>query len=293
MSDESQVTNQELSSEQTELVAKLKESLARDRSKIGLDAVPIEGDLDTVARKGDGVPHDRDSVALALRFLVGLLAIGGDEAARRLQEMQRKLDADPSLWQAQVSGGQKSLRRQTWHFGVGLMKRGQRRLRTGIRRSYERSLRAMDRLSSTPGFRGAGLLARPVRRPLESQVLRWRREAALMEQEGELEELQGRALATGTLGALIVEIMDEIAANPELLAFVQDLLSQQGRGMATSVVDNTRSVTLTADDAADALLRWLLRRRPQRELPPTPVEGQRQTMYEPTVRVEGGAPDGE
>jgi hypothetical protein len=61
--------------------------------------------------------------------------------------------------------------------------------------------------------------------------------------------------------------------------------------MASSVMDNTRSVTLTADDGADALLRWLLRRTPRRELPPSPVEGQRQTMYAPTARVEGGAPD--
>jgi hypothetical protein len=101
----------------------------------------------------------------------------------------------------------------------------------------------------------------------------------------------GRALATGTLGDLVLEIMDEIAANPQLLEFIQDLLSQQGRGMATVMMDNTRSVALTADEAADALLRRLLRRKPRRELPPSPVEGQRQTMYEPTVRVDEGAAD--
>jgi hypothetical protein len=61
--------------------------------------------------------------------------------------------------------------------------------------------------------------------------------------------------------------------------------------MATSMMDNARSVTLTADDAADALLRWLFRRKPRQELPPSPVEGQPQTMYAPTARVEGGAPD--
>jgi hypothetical protein len=112
-----------------------------------------------------------------------------------------------------------------------------------------------------------------------------------MAREGEQEEQKGRALATGTLGALILEILDEIAENPELLDFVQDLLSQQGKGMASSAMDNARSVTLTADDAADALLRWLFRRAPRRELPPSPVEGRRQTMYEPTARMEGGAPD--
>jgi hypothetical protein len=90
---------------------------------------------------------------------------------------------------------------------------------------------------------------------------------------------------------LIMEIMDEVAENPQLLEFIEDLLSAQGKGMASTVMDNTRSVALTADDGADALLRWLLRRKPRRELPPSPVEGQRQKMYEPTAKVDGGGPD--
>ncbi len=234
---------------------------------------------------------NRDSIDLALRFLVGLLSIGGDEAARRLQEMQDRLDAEPSLWESEASTGQKSLGRQAWHLGVGLVNRGQKRLRRGIRNSYERSLRALDWASSTPERWGAGFVTRPVRRPIEARVLRWRQQAALIEREGELEEQIGRAFTKGMLIDLILEIMDEVAENPQLLEFVQDLLSHQGKGMATSVMDNTRSVTLTADDGADALLRWLLRRKPRRELPPSPVEGRRQTMYAPTAKVDEGEPD--
>jgi hypothetical protein len=106
-----------------------------------------------------------------------------------------------------------------------------------------------------------------------------------------MEEHKGRALATGALSELITEIMDEVVKNPELQEFVQDMVGQQGMGMATSVADNARSVTLTADDAAEGLLRWLFRRTPRRELPPSPVEGQPQTMYVPTAKVEGEVPD--
>ena len=245
----------------------------------------------TDAQQEREVDLDRDSIDLALRFLVGLLAIGGEEAARRLQEMQEKLDADPSLWNPSGPTAQKGLRRQAWHLGVGLARRGQKRLRRRIRSSYNRSLRVVSRVSSAPERWGAGFVTRPVRRPIQARILQWRQQAALIEKEGELEEQMGRALATGTLADLILEIMDEVAANPQLLEFVQDLLSQQGRGMATVMMDNTRSVTLTADDAADGLLRWLLRRKPRGELPPSPVEGKRQTMYEPTVIVDDGAPD--
>jgi hypothetical protein len=123
------------------------------------------------------------------------------------------------------------------------------------------------------------------------RLVQWRSEAAEIIKEGEMEEQKGRALASGALADLITEIMDEVAKNPELQEFVQDVVGQQGVGMATSVVDNARSVTLTADDAAEGLLRWLLRRTPRRELPSSPIEGQPQTMYAPTVKVEGEVTD--
>ena len=263
MSDEIQGTNQGPSSERT-----------------GLDAQPEQS-----------VDLDRDSTDLALRFLVGLLALGGDEAARRLQDMQRKLDEDPTLWSSEMPAGEKTLRRQAWHLGVGMMKRGQRRLRRGIRSGYDLSLRAANRISSTSALRGDSRLTRPFSKPIGARLVQWRDEAALMVKEGELEEQKGRALATGTLAELILEVLDEVAKNPELQEFVQDLMGQQGIGMATSVVDNARSASLTADDAADGLLRWLLRRTPRRELPPSPVEGQPQAMYAPTAKVEGAEPD--
>ena len=179
MSDETQSTNQEPSPGLT-----------------GTGAPPVQR------------PHlDHDSIDLALRFLVGLLALGGDEAARRLQEMQHRLDADPALWNAGTPPERKAFRRRAWHLGVGLVRRGQKRLRRGIRRGYDLSQRALDGLSSTS-------LTRPVRRPIEAQVLRWRRQAALLEQEGALEEQKGRALATGTLVTLIQDLMDELSKNP-------------------------------------------------------------------------------
>ena len=132
----------------------------------------------------------------------------------------------------------------------------------------------------------------PLRKPLETRLARWSEQAARIIQEGEVEELKGRALAIGALGRLISEIMEEAAENPELQEFVQEMVSQQGMGMATSALDNARSVTITADDAAEGLLRWLLRRTPRRDLPPSPVEGQPQTMYILKAKVESEEDDG-
>ena len=71
---------------------------------------------------------DQDNIELGLRLLVGLLAIGGEEAAHRLQKMQQKINEDPSFWRAETPEDDPSLRSQAWHLGVGLFLRGQRRV---------------------------------------------------------------------------------------------------------------------------------------------------------------------
>lgn len=231
-----------------------------------------------------------NNVGLALKFLVGLLSIGGDEALRRLEDMQRRLDQDPTLWHPGIPG-KNPLRRQAWYMSLGVIRRSQRRLKQNLRNSYHLSQRVADRVSSTSNRLGISRLARPIRQPLEKRLAQWREETSHIIQEGEMVDQKSRALAKGVLATLIFEIMDEIAENPDMQDFVQSLIGQQGVSMATSIMDNARSVTLTADDASDALLRWLLRRTPRKELPPSPVEGKAQRMYEPTARVEGTATD--
>jgi hypothetical protein len=257
------------------------------------DQEAVAEPTELVAQPAETVIVEHDSVDLALRFLVGLLAMGGDEAAVRLQEAQRRLDEEPLLWSSESTFGDWSVRQRAWYLGVGLMKRGRKGLNWGLNRSYKLSRRATSRIAAASDRWGLTYLTRPLRRPFEDRALRWRREARVIALEGELEDQKGRALAMGTLAAMIIEVMDEIAQNPQMLEFVEDLLGQQGKGMASSMMDNARSVTLTADDAADGLLRWLLRRKPRRDLPPSPVEGQPQTMYAPTAQVEGGAADDE
>jgi hypothetical protein len=234
-----------------------------------------------------------DSVELALRFLIGLLALGGEEAARRLEELQQKLDADPARLNNGVSAEDDSISRQAWHLGVGLFLRGQRRLRKELRRGLALTLGVADQVVSESTQRGRIMIPNPIRDALEVRLVQWRNQAIELIKMGELEEQKGRALAKSALTELISEIMDEIAENPELQEFVQDLVGQQGVGMATSVVDNARSVAFTADDAVEGLLRWLIRRTPRRDLPPSPVEGQAQTMYAPKVKIEGRTSDDE
>jgi len=234
---------------------------------------------------------DQDSVDLLLRFLLGLLSLGGAELTQRLQEMQREISAGPAIDEAPGSVWSRTRRHRLRYLSVGLLMRGQRSVRNGARRSYELSVGTTRRILGSAYRMSDNRFTRPVRRPFEARILGLLERLAVITAEGELVTEQSKLLATGTSAELVQEVMDEVATNPELLSFVQGLLAGQGKGLATVVVDNSRSVSLTADDAAEGLLRWLLRRTPRRSLPPSPVEGELQNMYAAQAKVEGGMTD--
>ncbi|NIV29921.1 MAG: hypothetical protein GWN58_10580 [Anaerolineae bacterium] len=88
------------------------------------------------------------------------------------------------------------------------------------------------------------------------------------------------------MGLIIDQVVDLVAENPELDRLLAELVSQKSVGYATVMADNTRTLTATADDITDAVLRKLLRRKPHLELPPSPLEGKPQTMYSSETLVE-------
>jgi hypothetical protein len=82
------------------------------------------------------------------------------------------------------------------------------------------------------------------------------------------------------------QVVELVAENPELDRLLAELVSQKSVGYATIMADNTRTLTATADDITDAVLRKLLRRKPHLELPPSPLEGKPQIMYRSEMLVE-------
>ena len=113
-------------------------------------------------------PPDQDNIELGLRFLVGLLAVGGEEAARRLQKVGQKLNEDPSLWRSEPLEKEPSLHRQAWHLGVGLFLWSQRRVRKELRRGLELALGVADQTASASTRRGSRIIPNPIRDALEN-----------------------------------------------------------------------------------------------------------------------------
>ena len=89
-------------------------------------------------------------------------------------------------------------------------------------------------------------------------------------ENGRTEEAHSRAIARHGTTETLDEIINLLAENKEL----QNLIAEQGTGLATEALDQARERTVTADDIAERFVRTILR-RPQRQtlLPQSIDEG--------------------
>lgn len=216
---------------------------------------------------GSGLDEGRD----LSRFLVGLLLLGSDELAQGLRGAKQP--------EANALSEEETSSDLVRHLTLGLLARGQRRAGGGLRTAYYASIGTakwtFDKLDRWTDNR----LMRPLRRPIETRVRIWGEEASQIIEEGKREEQDSRALAVEGVGALVDNLVDQAAESEEVDRWISELLGQKSITYTTSVVDNVRTLTATADHLVEGALRRLLRRTPRRALSPSPLEGQPQTMY--------------
>jgi hypothetical protein len=77
-----------------------------------------------------------------------------------------------------------------------------------------------------------------------------------------------------------------------LTSAIERVLVGQGSSLTGTAMGSARQLGTSADDLAEGIVRQLLRRKPRRELPPSPLAGLPLTMYEPRNPAEGAQEDG-
>jgi len=213
------------------------------------------------------------------RLLAGLLLLGGDELMRRLQDLQRAIDANPDLlWRDQGPDQGKALD-PVLDLVLGLYMRGQRRVVRGARRGVGSSLQAANWLLTKADRWTDNRLARPFRRRVAARLGQAEKEVKRIRWEGRLERQQSRLLATATVSQMIDDLMAYISDDPEFNRVIQEQFGRQSKGVASVFVDNARTMTVATDNLAERVLRRLLRLTPRPALPQSPFEGKPQTMY--------------
>lgn len=83
-------------------------------------------------------------------------------------------------------------------------------------------------------------------------------------ENGRIEETHSRAIARHGTSETIDEFLNLLAENKEL----QNLIAEQGTGIATEALDQARERTVTADEIAERFVRTILRRPPRQMLLP-------------------------
>jgi hypothetical protein len=234
-------------------------------------------------------PMERDAESLQLlsRLLVGLIVMGGEELMLRLRAYQQQIDDQPGMLEQVVDSDAETVLELFRFLSIGLLARGEKALVHGVYRGFRASYRSASWLLGKADSLTDNWLARPFRRPIESRLGRLEGRMGGYVDEGRLEEQRSRLLAAQSLSGIIDDVMDYVAASPELTGYITDLVAGQGAGLAGLVGDNARQLSATGDDAAERLIRRVLRRKPRQDLPPSPLAGKPQTMYSPQPETPG------
>lgn len=221
--------------------------------------------------KGNGSVQGKSYSDLQMlgQLLVGLAYVGSDELLSRLRLVGPAVAADVESHPGAIPDDE-TMGETLSYLVLGAMLRGQRRMARRVRRGIDLSrtaagwaLGTVDRLMRNP-------LTRPVHESIERRL--W---AAMLEgqqaiTEGRREANTARMLATRTVEEIVDDLLDSVMANPQLMASMQDLVRQQSTGLTTTVVSNTRQLTVSADDVAEGVVRRLLRRGPRPPLSSLP-----------------------
>jgi hypothetical protein len=222
---------------------------------------------------------DAETLYLFTRFLTGLAVLGSEELSERLRAFQDEYEdriASGRVSKDEVGeGGMDTLR----YLFIGAMLRGQRRAVQRFQNGVNFSFRATSSLYSLLAGLTNNALMQPIRKPVEGKVKEWQQEARAMVKEGHAAEDNGRFLVRETVPDLIDDFINYLADSPQLEELIRTQIGEQSVGLANMMIDNSRRISVGADNILEGVIRRLLRLTRRADLPGSPLRGKPQTMY--------------
>jgi hypothetical protein len=234
-----------------------------------------------------------EDLQLVSRFLLGLVIFGGEELLSRLRDAQQRIEASGGLVAVDVVPDDETMTDLLGYLALGMFVRGQKRMARRIDRGIRFTMNTAGWALGTLNRLTDNRLARPFRQPIERRMFELAMEGQQVIYEGRREVHTARMLAGKTVEETIDEVVQILAENPEVTAAIREVLAGQGASLTGTVVVNARQLGMSADDLAEGVARRVLRRKPRRELPPSPLAGKPQTMYGPRAAPQGAEEDGQ
>jgi hypothetical protein len=223
---------------------------------------------------------------LLTRVLVGLLSSGSGDLMQRLRDLENDIETHPEFVEPGKSEHDETTSDLLRYLALGLLMRSQRTAIRGVRSGFYMSLGTASWFFGKMDGLTNNRLMGPIRRPVASRLRSLEKTTSEIIIEGKREERVSRLLAKEAALETIDDVVEVVSENPEVTQMLTEVIGGQTAGLATVVRDNARQLGMTSDDVVEGLLRRLLRRTPRRELPPSPLAGESQTMYSVEVPEE-------
>lgn len=237
-----------------------------------------------LAPKPPPAPID-DNVRLALRLVIGAITEGGDMTLRTLRELQKEIDEHPESLLSAHGDTPDDRGDVLRYLAIGALLATQQRTAQGIESGLRLSARTTGWVFGTLDRATDNALLRPFRKPVDQLWLNMNQTMEEWVRQGRIEEANGRLLFDGTVGDVIDSLIENVSQAEELAQLVSDQIAQQSGSVASAAVNTGRTATVAADGVMEGLIRRLFRRPPREQLPPSPIAGKAQTMYETAERV--------
>jgi hypothetical protein len=222
---------------------------------------------------------DAETLYLFTRFLTGLAVMGGEELFERLRTFQAEYDDKLASGRVKDESGDENGIDTLRYLLIGAVLRGQKRAVRRFQSGVNFSFRVSSSLLNTIAGLTDNTWMRPMREPIEGKVQEWQEEAKTMVREGRAAEENGRFLVQETVPDLIDDFIDYLAQNPQLAELIRAQIGEQSVSMAGVVMDNSRRISIGADNVLEGVIRRLFRLTRRSDLPASPLRGEPQTMY--------------
>jgi hypothetical protein len=230
-----------------------------------------------------------DDVQLLSRLVVGLSLYGGEALLTRLRAAQQRIDARGDLAGGDVVPDDETMTEVVGYLAVGMVMRAQKRLARSLNWGLDLSMNTAGWALGTFGRLTDNFFMRPLREPVERRIWELMQESQAAIVEGRREVYASRKLANETVGDAFDEAIQALAESPEVTNAAMRVTAGQGASLAGTAIGSAQTLGTSADDTAEGIVRRLLRRRPRKELPPSPLLDKPLTMYGP----QGGPDDSE
>ncbi len=237
-----------------------------------------------------------DALRSTTRLLVGLALIGGDELLKRVETLERSINAAPpdpakSLDQIHATPTGQYIPDEVRQALIGMAFDVQDQIRTSV----PRLLSSADQIitdvtqpveSVVNRLPIIGALNKSIGQQYE--VLQRRGEKRLQRwiTIGRREEARSRALADRTANVIVDDFIDYLGEKPA----VQELITGQTTGLAGEVLNEVRERTVSGDSFLEGIVRAVLRKAPRAELPPPSVELRQSAVKVPERPLVAGTP---